>query len=297
MSEAIIDTRSYTARLETDFPDIDIASVEIIGTGWDHTALDVNDSLIFRIPRGVYRPEKLSGSVIRETNVLKHLQGQLPVTIPNPCYIAPADAYFGYPKLAGANLMDLWADFDHRDRDQVREDWVSIAAAIHQGLPQETARKLGAVVFSGSVRNASKIFDTHGVNEKELAFADRILQAVGALAIQSLCTTFIHNDLQLHNLIADPATRRVTGVIDWTDACIGPVEREFAVWECTHDDQLERVATHYENETGIKINQGQASMWRHLEQINDFVEQSAAGDVKGADKSLNHIRQWIAEGK
>jgi len=69
------------------------------------------------------------------------------------------------------------------------------------------------------------------------------------------------------------------------------------MWKCTHDDQLQEVAARYEEKTGIRVNRQQARMWRHLEEINDFVEQSASGDDEGAEESLDHICRWVAEGK
>lgn len=288
---------NYHERLRSDFPEIQINKVEVIGTGWDHVALDVNESLIFRIPRGVYNTEKLSKSVVYETAVLKHLQGKLPVPIPNPLYIAPNNSYFGYPKLKGVKLIDLWEEFTGKDKANLWEDWVAIAAAIHQGVTLEMAQKLGVSVFSGSVANAPKILTIDDIDEKVLAFAERTIKVAEAVNMQSLPSIFIHNDLQFHNLLADPASKRITGVIDWTDACIAPIEREFSMWEWTHDNQLERVAGLYQEKTGIKINLQQARMWRHLEEINDFVEQSESGEIKGAEESLGHIRQWITEGK
>lgn len=288
---------NYQVRLQSDFPDLDIANVKVLGEGWDHTALEVNNSLVFRIPRGVYNVEKQSKSVVYEIEVLRHLQNQLPVAIPNPIYVAPGNAYFGYPKLPGRKLVDLWPEFSERDKANLWEDWVNIAVAIHQGVPLNMARRLGVAVFSGSVGNAPGILELEDLDDEVRNFAKRTIEAAQAVDMQSQPAIFIHNDLQFHNLLADPVTKRITGVIDWTDVCIAPVEREFSIWEWTHDSQLQEVSAHYEAKTGIKFDQKQARMWRHLEEINDYVEQLESGEAKGAQESLRHVKQWIEEGK
>lgn len=296
MVEALIDTGQYAQRIQADYPDLTIKDVEVIGTGWDHVALEVNSSTIFRIPRGVYNVDKLSRSVVSETAVLRHLRGKLPVAIPDPVYIAPGNAYFGYPKLPGQKLIDLWSGFNEQDKANLWDDWVDIAIAIHQGIALDMARKLGVAVFSGTVGNAPKIFGLDNVDDAVLDFAKRTIEAAEVVDMHSQPLIFIHNDLQFHNLLADPATKRVTGVIDWTDACIAPIEREFSMWEWTHDNQLQEVSARYEEKTGIKIDQQQAKMWRHLEEINDFVEQTESGESAGAAESLGHIKQWVSEG-
>lgn len=286
---------NFAQKIKTDFPDLVVNKVEVIATGWDHVAVEVNDSIIFRIPRGEYNIEKLSKSVIYETSVLKLLQGKLPVDIPNPIYIAPNSAYFGYPKLAGVKLMDLNERLNEQDKMHIREDWVNIASAVHCGVSVDIARNLGVPISTGSIGKVMNIFNMNDVSVDVQNFAQKTIDAAVNINVDNLQVSVIHNDLQFFNLLVDPAAKRISGVIDWTDVCIAPIEKDFSIWEWGHDNQLQQVAELYENKTGMKIDQEQAKMWRHLEEINDYIEQMESGDTEGAGQSMNHIQKWIAE--
>lgn len=285
----------FADRIKTDFPELQVDNLKIIATGWDHVAVEVNDSIIFRIPRGEYNIDKLSKSVIYETSILNSLQGKLPVDIPYPIYVAPGNAYFGYPKLSGVKLMDLNDKLNEDDKKHIREDWVNISSAIHKNVSVEMAIKLGVPVFVGSIGKAQQIFGIDNVSDDVKDFSKRTIKAAESVKVEELPVAVIHNDLQWFNLLVDPATKRISGVIDWTDICIAPIEKDFSIWEWGHDNQLEQVAELYEQKSGIKIDQEQAKMWRHLEEINDFIEQTESGDIKGAEQSMNHIKKWAVE--
>lgn len=298
MSEEIknIDLKQCAERLHSDFPALKIEEISLIGRGWDHIALEVNHSIIFRLPHGKYEVENSSQSVSYETAVLKYLQGKLSVEIPDPKYIAPNKAYFGYPKLPGVLCFDLLPMFTPEDKARLLEDWVSIAKSIHQEIPLTKAEELGVPFHnpSDSIVIAGKIMDMEGVDSEVKEFARRTLEFAHKSPSQ-ISASFIHNDLHLINILADPETKKITGVIDWTACCRGPLEVEFSVCEWNHDESLGKTADLYEAKTGIKINLPQARMWRHLDEIADFVEHTQHGDTKEAEKSLNHITRWIAE--
>ncbi len=286
---------NYEERLRADFPDLTVDKVTVLGMGWEHVALEVNDTFIFRIPRGVYRTDDLSKTVAYETEILRHLQNKLPVSIPDPQYIAPNQAYFGYPKLTGEKLIDLWPSLTEAEKTVLWDDWVAIAIATHQNVPPDMARTLGVPDFDMHLDIAQEILDFEEVDSEVLDFAKRTIVAMESADIRHQQLMVIHNDLQFHNLLADPQTKRVTAVIDWTSVCIGTIEREFSMWEWSHDDQMMEVAQRYLEKTGIKVNLSQAKLYRHIEEVCDYVEQIKSGDTEGAEESLDHINRWIAE--
>jgi len=58
---------SFRERLKTDFPSLQISSIKIIGSGWDHDAIEVNGDSIFRIPKGNFDFSRASPVVVYET--------------------------------------------------------------------------------------------------------------------------------------------------------------------------------------------------------------------------------------
>ena len=88
-------TELLKTQIQQDFPDLVINSIKVIGTGWHHNAVDINGSIIFRIPHHTYGHDITPVTVNYETELLKRLKGKVPVSIPDPRYIAPNNDYFG----------------------------------------------------------------------------------------------------------------------------------------------------------------------------------------------------------
>ncbi len=148
--------------------------------------------------------------------------------------------------------------------------------------------------FEISIKDAKILFDLEGIDKDVLDFAKKIFADIGAIDISQENLSFIHNDIQFHNLIINPTTKRITGLIDWTDVCIAPISREFSAWEWLHDEQLKQVIELYEEKTGTKVDFYQAKLWKYLEELSDYAEHIKTGDKGEAKQSLDHIIQWMA---
>lgn len=281
----------YKNKLQKDFPELQIDTLEIIGSGWHHDAVEVNDVLVFRMPRGVH---EITSTVDNEVSMLNLLQDKLPVAIPKPLYISSDKEYFGYSKVDGVLLKDLVNGFGQGDWQQLKADWVAIASSIHTNVTIQKARKLKMPNFiEPGPSAAERIFGIEGVEQDVLTFANQIIESSKKLNLESLHYVFIHNDLQFHNILADPHTKRISGVIDWTDACVGPLAREFAIGEWMKPGLLEEVASLYEAKTGFKVDCDEARMWRSLEELGDFVESTEAGDLEDVQETLGRVRNMM----
>lgn len=288
----------FEKKLQQDFPDLLINSVKILGTGWHHDAVEVNDSIIFRIPHHIYGQDVTPETVYFETEILKILKDKVPVSIPDPQFIAPDKSYFGYPKLNGVLLQDFVKTFNDSDRLQLRKDWVAIASAMHQNVSIEAARALKIPDFEQSGPSAvERIFDMQEITPDIKEFARTMLKQRQEYESKLGPYVFIHNDLQFHNILANPETKRITGLIDWTDACVGPISREFSIDEWMQGNLLDEVAKLYEEKTGTRVNVRQSLMWRSLEELGDYVEETEAGEQDEAIKTLGRIKLLIAAEK
>ncbi len=283
----------YQDRLSADFPDLDIQTVSIIGKGWHHAAIEVNHDLVFRIPLGIHTQSE--DSVARETTILRHLQGQLPVEIPTPKYIAPENAYFGYKKLPGKILQKALPHLTDLEKAQIVKDWVTIAVAIHQGISLATAAELNLPKFIISTDEAKRIFDLPAMPPEVLNFAHDTIEAALAIDSSSQYMVVLHNDLQYQNMLIDPDSKRVTGLIDWTDVEVGPLPREFAIgdWDQDHG-MLEMAAALYEKKTGIRVDQRLATLLKSLEKISDLAIETENEEVEEAKGTLAAIRNIMA---
>ena len=96
--------------------------------------------------------------------------------------------------------------------------------------------------------------------------------------------------MRFQNILVDPKSKDISGIIDWSDIRVAPIAREFAAsdWE---GEALGRVVRLYENEMGVAVDMMQIKMWRHLEDISDYVEYVEEGKTDEAFKVLARIKQ------
>ncbi|MEM6997972.1 MAG: aminoglycoside phosphotransferase family protein [Patescibacteria group bacterium] len=283
----------YKTRLEKDFPDLNADKIRLIGSGWHHDAIEVNGSLVFRMPRGVHAD---SGDleIDFETQLLEKLGQRLSVDIPLTKHVDPSGHYFGYTKVKGVQLTSIVDSMTEAQTEELISDWIVIASNIHSSISVDEARSIGAPDFEGfdpelSIEGANRIFNATGVDSRVLDFAKEIISQTRELSTSKRSELFIHNDLQFHNLIADPETKRITGVIDWTDACIGTIEREFAIWEWIKYDLLRTVTQLYEDQVGASVDVSKVLCWRSAEDISDYAEHLAVNDRQEADAAKQRI--------
>lgn len=192
--------------------------------------------------------------------------------------------------------FDLLPELDAEHEARLRDDWVKIASIIHDHIPVDVARELSVPVFDPTeiFERASRVEEDASLSDSVRDFAAETVESASRIDLDGEEQYFLHSDFHLKNVLADPHTRRMTGLIDWSDCRIGPLAREFSIWEWGHDDSL---PTSYEALTGTTVDVHQAKQWLHLEELADLVEQRDTGDHSGATASLSHIVRWIAESR
>ncbi len=289
-------TQAFKETFEAEFPNLAVESVRTLDTGWHHDAIEVNSSIIFRAPHHTYGRAITPEKVEHEVELLRFLRGRVPVEIPNPEYLPQDNSYYGYPKLKGVLVHDLLGDFSADDWRRYREDWVAIASALHTNVNVEEARKLGVPDYKAPNRSRVEgIFDIPDVDTDVTDFARDVIQQLESYDPTPDAYVFIHDDMQARNLLADPETKRVTGLIDWTEASVGPRSREFAVHEWMHGTALIEIAQVYEEKTGVPVDQDQARMWYGFAELAAYASYFKAGEFDEAAKYLQSVRRLIDE--
>jgi aminoglycoside phosphotransferase (APT) family kinase protein len=97
-----LEEASFCEILKSQAPDIHIGSIQKIGEGWDNIIYQVNEDLIFRVPRRESTVELLT----KELNVLPVIADKLPTPISTPFCSLQDTAIFphailGYHKIIG----------------------------------------------------------------------------------------------------------------------------------------------------------------------------------------------------
>jgi aminoglycoside phosphotransferase (APT) family kinase protein len=217
-AEITVDERLARRLISTQFPDLALGSLSLLGQGWDMTVWFVDDRWVFRFPRR----EMVIRGLVNEIAYLPELASRVPLPIPNPTYVGePSPEYgwpfYGAPFLPGRELAA--AGLDDRRRAALARPLAEFLRTLHE-------TRLGADLPLDPVRRADMTFSAPktrerlaGLDQLGLWHAPREAHAVIEAAVElgpPERTALVHGDLHLRHLLVDDAGR-ATAVIDWID--------------------------------------------------------------------------------
>lgn len=215
---------THIRRIRDVFPDIVIETHER-HNGQFNDIVIVNNALVFRFPRSVAAAETLD----REIVLLTALQGALPLPIPDPIYsyVDPATgrtAFMGYPLLPGVPLepQHLTEIDDETTLDDIATQLATFLRALHRvpldiigtampvaedqadwsALYADFREQLFPLMRPDAREAVSQAFDTYLNESRHFAFTPAMR----------------HGDFGIGNILFDPATRQVSGIIDFGSA-------------------------------------------------------------------------------
>jgi aminoglycoside 2''-phosphotransferase len=219
-------------------PELPLRGVRRLGAGWDSDAFLVDGGeagpLVFRFPRRAPVAEALE----RALRLLPELGPTLPAPVPRfthvvrGCAAAPFP-FAGYPLLPGRTLMGTRLSAAKLRRLSV--DLGRFLAALHR-FPVARAESLGvplASVAGGRDQLAAflalaRARVTPLLSEPERARFAHWLASLDRPAQFAFTPVLLHGDLYDDQILVDPATGRLTGVIDFDDAALGDPALDFA---------------------------------------------------------------------
>jgi aminoglycoside 2''-phosphotransferase len=231
----------YLERIREAYPDLTIRSATaIVGHGQNNAVLLVNGDTIFRFPlypQGITRLEQL-------VRFLRIVARSVSLSVPNPMYVAlddpvPGRAFVGYPRIPGEPLSREL--FEARPNESVRQFLVDQLAAFlkqlhaippEQILPDEVRafdpysewehlyRRIRLKLFSAMRSGARDAVARHF----EAFLADP--------RNRSIRPALVHADFGTSNILFDPVTNQISGVIDFDSAHLGDPAIDFASVSC-----------------------------------------------------------------
>jgi aminoglycoside 2''-phosphotransferase len=226
-----VEAGEVRARISASFPEIELASVERLGAGWDFEAWLANEDLVFRFALRADGFERIA----REARLLPELAGGLPLPIPEPLYVATdpeneAPSFIAYRRLPGNPLGQV--SLSPAASEAVAGQLADFLTRLHS-FPLEQARPLvepykPAVGQPWLLRerwrlDIAPIFEA----EERVAVEDRWDRfEKGFEKPEQLC--LVHADLGQEHVLVDTEGGRVTGILDWAEATIGDPALDFA---------------------------------------------------------------------
>lgn len=227
------DASRYRAVIATAFPDLPIRTFRFLAEGWDSVVWEVNDDLVFRLPKRA----KVATQLRIEIALLPVLGPTLPVPVPCFAYVASgsdADAFpvVGYPKLPGLPLVDMPAAAIAPERLAVHIG--KFLTALHR-FPTDRAASCGvpnASPESWRAQYAAMCVELRTLFPRmtppERARTESLFAAyLENRAHFQFAPVLLHRDLGGDHLFLDPHTGNLAAVIDWGDVSIGDPAQDF----------------------------------------------------------------------
>lgn len=249
------------------FPELTPVTASCLGEGCDSVALLVNDTWVFRFPKR----SDVEAQLAIEAALLPEIAPRLPIEIPRFVFHGrPGDhfprRFVGYRRIAGAPAIGLDpSELGVQDIARLGH----FLASLH-GTPLDLARlsgvpeqPLGAVLDElredaiGDLEQVRKVAPD--------APYDQWRELLGATpTVSETAAVLAHNDLAAEHILFDAKTKRVTGVIDWSDVAITAPEADFAgFWHWGGEALATAVLRAYES-AGGRLDDGGLEAARYL---------------------------------
>lgn len=206
--------------VEERFPEFAPAHAERFGEGWDSEALLVNSDWVFLFPKR----QEVVEPFRRGLGLTRLVAEVSPVPVPDFRFVGEPGPEFPYPFAGYRRLPGVPAGGIRPER----RHWPALAAALGEMLG--AVHSLDPAPFGeheppGEIPRLPDSL-ARAVRESLGEDVDPSLEALlrgefGPLSPCPLPAVPIHDDLLADHVLIDAEGRRITGVIDWMDMCLG----------------------------------------------------------------------------
>jgi aminoglycoside 2''-phosphotransferase len=220
------------ADIKSNFPDLDISTIEPAGAGFTNVAFLVNSEYIFRFAKRI----RASSQISMETKILPQLESNLDLPIPHIEYSGVRTVngfkFMGYKKIDGQELQkEKYEALDKPHQDEVISKIASFINTMHS-FPIEQAQKAGVEI---------KDYKAHYLKEfevvKEKVFPlinEQTQKQLGAIFEEYLSDeknfdylpSLMHGEIGPKHILTDEEGS-ITGIIDFGDMHIGDPDFEY----------------------------------------------------------------------
>lgn len=217
-----MDPSDFLILIHRYYPEYRIKQHEVIQSGWDNIVLKVNGTHIFRFTRRQNVVKQFS----KELTILPILLQHLELSVPQPEFIQTGDTmphFMGYRMIPGE---PLYPDIVRRNTQQA----VSVISQFLLELQSIPIEKLRTTIPFTSAEMWRDDYTLLHIQVKE-----KVYPLINSETQSTISDTFneflvekqnfmfqpvvVHRDLSNEHILQ--VSEKITGVIDWGDACLG----------------------------------------------------------------------------
>ncbi len=228
---------SFTARklIARCFPEFRIKRSRKIRTGWENFVLEVNGDVFFRFPKFRGTENRLRN----EIEFLPALTNRLSTPIPNYEFIWKGDRKYphwfgGYKKLEGVSMSihpfkTEWTRPLAREISRFLKELYTVRVPHNrfQGIPRYSPEEWHRSLRQQHRKIRRIVYPLLGseLRARSSGFWRNLFADFGGADFRP---TLIHGDLSTENILFDPSTLKLTGILDWGYAQVSDPALEFA---------------------------------------------------------------------
>ena len=173
----------------------------------------------------------------QEVTLLNYLQDKLPLPIPRPifsCLSNQADAFIGYPSIPGVPLLKkIVATTNNITRDKIARQLSTFLKCLHQLSPTATLVEL--LPQTDTASHWSEVFGQVRLKLMPHMRPDAQAQVVNHFETFleqpnpfKYAPVLKHGDFGASNILIDPATGSISGILDFGSCSLGDPAYDFA---------------------------------------------------------------------
>jgi aminoglycoside 2''-phosphotransferase len=223
----------YIERIKQVYPSLSIKDCQLNEIGQNNDVLIVNGTMVFRFPKY----EKGIDSLKKETEILEAIKNKVSIPIPKPIYQSfenweVGKAFVGYELIQGSPLWK--ASFGRIKNEEIlnrlASQLVTFLIETHsiskKTLPlEETNPREQMVNLYQKIQN--KLYPFMNVKaQRQISHSfENFLHSETCLTLN---TTLVHGDFGATNILWNPDTYNISGIIDFGGSGIGDPAYDFA---------------------------------------------------------------------
>ncbi len=222
-----IDFSDVCMIIQKHLPDAKKSEIQFLYHG-THNVYDVQNRYIFRFPSTVLPSEDRSALIQREARLLKTLQPHISLQIPNPEFVDDnhEHPHMGYRKLLGASVYRFYENASDEKRRSIGETLGRFLGELHElDLSELWGGNYEPSFDSQADRDDSRHFFTRiqkevypNLSESQKVWTDKLYHDfLDCDENFDYDPGLTHGDFDTTNILANPETMEITGIIDFEE--------------------------------------------------------------------------------
>lgn len=256
------------------------AGLRIIEHGWEqHVIIDEDQGIVYRYPRHAAAAAKLNDEVqVLQTIHKRSWSTQLPVMREHN------ELFTAYNYIAGEVLSKDW--LDRLSSDDCKNLGTQLGAFL-----AELHTLNHNIIDQKKTRHSTTLLEY---------YEERIQGAVGTpmhsaaadalshLTISAAPSVVVHGDLHGLNIVIDPETRSLSGVIDLSEMEVGDPHQDFRKLFMTDHRLVEPAIAAY----GSPLSANRVRLWAYVNEWANICYFSSEPTNPTYRRALEHLQEW-----